>query len=69
MDSYQDGDISFNDDLTTDDFFTTPKTRLGRAGLGLDSPFSGLSSPSGRMFEDGLSQKIKSVQHTDTVSQ
>lgn len=64
--------MSFNDDLETDDFFTTPRTPFGRTRFGRENCFGDLREAcddNAAALDEGISQKIKSVQHMDTVSQ
>lgn len=71
MNTFHDGNTSFNDDLATDDFFTTPRNSCGRNHLDgakcLNDLRKRADDPTNT--DEGISQKIKSVQHTDTVSQ
>ncbi|KAL3981386.1 RasGEF domain family protein [Acanthocheilonema viteae] len=71
VNTFHDGNTSFNDDLATDDFFTTPRNSFGRNRLDkakcLDDLLKTTDDPTNP--DESISQKIKSVQHTDTVSQ
>uniref|UniRef100_F1KRH4 Rap guanine nucleotide exchange factor 1 n=1 Tax=Ascaris suum TaxID=6253 RepID=F1KRH4_ASCSU len=69
--NFQDGDISFNDDIETEDFFTTPlKPRFGRnRGVGVGANFGDHLLREATPPEDGTSQKIKTVQHSNAVKQ
>lgn len=71
MKNFQDGDISFNDDIETEDFFTTPlKPRFGRnRGVGVGANFGDHLLREATPPEDGTSQKIKTVQHSNAVKQ
>ncbi|VDM45854.1 unnamed protein product [Toxocara canis] len=68
---FRDGDVSFNDDIETDDFFTTPmKNRFGQnEGAGTGSGFAERTPRKNTPPEDGTSQKIKTVQHSNAVTQ
>ncbi|VDK77602.1 unnamed protein product [Litomosoides sigmodontis] len=71
VNTFHDDNTSFNDDLATDDFFTTPRNSCGRNRLDetkcLNDLLKTIADPTNA--DEGISQKIKSVQHTDTVSQ
>ncbi|VDN94742.1 unnamed protein product [Brugia pahangi] len=71
VNTFHDGNTSFNDDLATDDFFTTPRNSFGRNRLNRDKCLDDLlkTKDDSTNPDEGISQKIKSVQHTDTVSQ
>lgn len=70
MNTFHDGNMSFNDDLATDDFFTTPRNSFGRNRLDETKCLDDLLKTDDPTNPDEcISQKIKSVQHTDTVSQ
>uniref|UniRef100_A0A1I8EAX6 Ras-GEF domain-containing protein n=1 Tax=Wuchereria bancrofti TaxID=6293 RepID=A0A1I8EAX6_WUCBA len=71
VNTFHDGNTSFNDDLATDDFFTTPRNSFGRNRLDRDKCLDDLlkTKDDSTNPDEGISQKIKSVQHTDTVSQ
>uniref|UniRef100_A0A915PQB9 Ras-GEF domain-containing protein n=1 Tax=Setaria digitata TaxID=48799 RepID=A0A915PQB9_9BILA len=71
VNTFHDGNMSFNDDLATDDFFTTPRNSFGRNRLDGTKCADDLLKTTNDTtnLDAGISQKIKSVQHTDTVSQ
>ncbi|VDN19963.1 unnamed protein product [Gongylonema pulchrum] len=71
VNTFHDGDLSFNDDLATDDFFTTPRSRFERTGFRRPKCLDDLMDTSDETasLDQGISQKIKSVKHMDTVSQ
>ncbi|VDK64664.1 unnamed protein product [Onchocerca ochengi] len=70
VNTFNDGSTSFNDDLAIDDFFTTPRNSFRHNHLNgarcLNDSRKTTDNPN---LDECISQKIKSVQHTDTVSQ
>ncbi|EJD74874.1 rap guanine nucleotide exchange factor 1 [Loa loa] len=71
VNTFHDGNTSFNDDLATDDFFTKPRNSFRYNRLDgvkcLDDLLK--TTDNATNSDEGISQKIKSVQHTNTVSQ
>ncbi|VDO41283.1 unnamed protein product [Onchocerca flexuosa] len=71
VNTFHDGSTSFNDDLAIDDFFTTPRNSFRRNRLNGARCLNDLrkTTDNPTNLDECFSQKIKSVQHTDTVSQ
>ncbi|KAM3727141.1 Rap guanine nucleotide exchange factor [Dirofilaria immitis] len=71
VNTFHDGNTSFNDDLAIDDFFTTHRNSFEHNRLNEAKCLNDLrkTTDNPTNLDEGISQKIKSVQHTDTVSQ
>lgn len=67
VNTFHDGDVSFNEDLQTDDFFTRHFDRFKSRDRSPEMHFSDRFK--GMNLDGKISQKIRKVEHSDETTQ